>query len=65
MTLKNAFRESVLSEDDLSLSKDMNLGALEVEALCDETVIVGETCWNWKEFSKLAACSVFLAKYYY
>ena len=61
MTLKNAFRESVLSEDDLSLSKDMNLGALEVEALCDETVIVGETCW--KEFSKLAACSVFLAKY--
>ena len=53
----------MLSEDGLSLSKDMNLGALEVEpeALCDETVIVGETCW--KEFSKLADCSVFLAKY--
>ena len=54
-TWKSAIRDSVLSEDGLSLSKNMNLEAL--EALCDptETVIVGQTCRE--EFTKLGVCS--------
>jgi len=53
--LKSAIRESVLSEDGLSLQEEVNLRVL--EALCDpeETVLVGESCR--KEFSKLEDCA--------
>ena len=54
--LKSAIRKSVLTEDGLSLSKNMKISLEALKALCDptETDLVGQTCR--REITMLGDC---------